>query len=108
MGCMREVAAATMSGPLITWIGRLSAQASISCSRVTTQQEKSRAVLSTEERAVRNRVLVIRRTMPWMRLLTTASATGSKRSPSGRSAGDEVGTSPPLADGAGAVLGADD
>src|SRR5216684_2995103 len=44
------------SGPLITWIGSDSPITSSSWLAVTTQQEKSRAVLSTVERAVRDDV----------------------------------------------------
>ncbi len=54
-------------------------------------------MFSTDERAVRNSVFVIRRTMPWTRLVITASATGSKRSPDalGASAPDGVDTGVP-------------
>ena len=46
-------------------------------SAVTSEQEKSRTTASTAERAVRNRVLVISRTMAFRRLASTAISTGS-------------------------------
>ena len=73
------------SGPIMTWIGRLSASASSSWSAVTMQQEKSCAVLSTPERAVRNSVLAILRAIVSRRLASIAMRTPSCCA---RSAGD--------------------
>ncbi len=60
--------------------GRPSAEASSWSSPVTMQQEKSRALEMTAERAARSSVLVISRTMPSSRLAITVMSTGSSAS----------------------------
>src|SRR6266516_3001147 len=75
-GCVFFMYAAIRSGPLMTWIGRLSAIASSSSPDVRTQQEKSRAVLRIAERAVRSSVFIIARATPSKRLLSSASSSG--------------------------------
>ena len=67
------------SGPIMMWIGRLSAAASRRQSAVRITQEKSCALLSTPERAVRNRVFCILRAMLSMRLERIAMRTPSVR-----------------------------
>ena len=64
-----------MSGPRSTWIGRLSAAASSSCSAVRSTQEKSRAMVRMPERPVRSSVFAILRAMPSKRAVRTASWT---------------------------------
>src|SRR3954452_11674130 len=74
---------AIRSGPLITWIGRLSAIASSSSPAVRMQHEKSRAVLRIAERAVRRSVFIIAREIPSKRLPRSASSTGDVTGGSG-------------------------
>ena len=63
------------------WTGRPSAEASSWLSPVMMQQEKSRALEMTAERAARNSVLVISRTMPSSRLAITVITTESRCPP---------------------------
>src|SRR5215475_5174103 len=66
-----------MSGPIITWLGRLSAAVSSRQSAVRMTQEKSCAVLRMPDRPVRNRVFCILRAMLSKRLDSTAIRTPS-------------------------------
>src|SRR5215831_7838444 len=59
------------------WIGRLSPPITSSWSRVTTQHEKSWALLSTPDRLERKIVFIMLATVAWNRLLMTASRTPS-------------------------------
>ena len=60
------------------WTGRPSAEASSWLSPVMMQQEKSRALEMTAERAARSSVFDISRTMPSSRLAITVMSTGSR------------------------------
>src|SRR5690242_928088 len=64
-----------MSGPAITWLGRLTAEARSRPSAVRMTQEKSWPLFSTPERAVRNSVFAILRAMLSSRLARIAMPT---------------------------------
>src|SRR5262245_33517283 len=75
-GCSSRIDSPSGSDPN-TWTGAPSALANSWPSAVRIEQEKSRAVLSTDDRPDRNSPLVISRTIPSNAFAKTGSRTGS-------------------------------